>query len=281
MRIAGIVILYHPGTEVAANIHTYLPQVDTLYVADNTEHDLSAVAAQLAVMEKITVLHDGKNEGIAKRLNQAATMAIAAGFEWLLTMDQDSAFTAGAMQAYLQCVAQHGQQESVAMVGVEYEKKPANTHCSSTEVKQLITSGSIVNLQLFKKIGGFDEALFIDEVDTDYCYGAITRGYKIIKFKNIYLHHALGHISYHTSLKSGKTTARTLHSPLRLYYMVRNQLYLSNKYRDEIFLEDRRIKRKDLFHRVKNNLLYGKHRFDTLKYIIKGWIHYKFNMENK
>ena len=76
MHIAGTVILYHPESEVIENINSYLPYIDKLYVADNTENKLSKIAEELNNNDKIQILHDGINEGIAKRLNTAANLAI-------------------------------------------------------------------------------------------------------------------------------------------------------------------------------------------------------------
>jgi len=36
VRIAGVVTLYHPPPSVIGNIGTYLPEVDVLYVFDNS-----------------------------------------------------------------------------------------------------------------------------------------------------------------------------------------------------------------------------------------------------
>ena len=33
-----------------------------------------------------------------------------------------------------------------------------------------MTSGNLLNLKIAEKIGDFEEKLFIDEVDHDYCY---------------------------------------------------------------------------------------------------------------
>jgi len=44
-----------------------------------------------------------------------------------------------------------------------------------------------MNLKAFSIIGGFDENLFIDGVDIDYCYAAMTKGFNNIIFKTIIL----------------------------------------------------------------------------------------------
>ena len=270
MAVAGVVILYQPEDNVLENVHSYFSVIDKLYVVDNSENQISFVATTLKNEEKVKLIYDGKNQGIAKRLNEAASLAIAEGYNWLLTMDQDSKFNEAILSDYLLCAGSYLYKDNTAMYGVEYERQISNPECTPKEVVQLITSGSIINLNLFNAIGGFDEALFIDEVDLEYCYRAITKGYKIVKFSNIFMTHQLGKVSYHKSLKNLESTPRTLHSPVRLYYMVRNYLYVAKKYKNT-FAENDAYRRTALLNRVKNNLLYGKNKMETIRYLIRAW----------
>ena len=67
MKLACVVVLYHPSEEVENNIRTYLPQVDCILKWDNTPH----------------------NVGIGAALNEGVRMARAQGCTHLMTMDQD------------------------------------------------------------------------------------------------------------------------------------------------------------------------------------------------
>ena len=277
MAIAGVVILYHPEEEVIRNIQSYLPYINRLYVADNTEPELSSIAKRLQQDSKIRLLYDGNNEGIAKRLNEAAQLAIEEGYHWLLTMDQDSMFEDGEMENYLLCAGSFLYKDRTAMFGVEYEiEKKETTDCSPIEKNKVITSGSLLNLRLFTEIGKFNERLFIDEVDFDYCYRARLKKYSVIKFNNVFLHHTLGKISHHKSLKNLKVSNRTLHSPQRMYYMVRNFLYVNHHFKKQ-FPEDIKESKNGLLNRIKNNLLYNGERRIVLLNIYKGFADYLLN----
>lgn len=275
MKIAAVVILYNPTEEVIDNIQSYLDYVEKLYVLDNTEKQKEELINQISFFSNIIYLSDRENKGIAVRLNQVSTMALEDGFKWLLTMDQDSSFSQSSISAYITCLQELADKEHIAMTGVEIIKKNAEKiSCRYNEVTSLITSGSIVNLTLFNEIGPFDEALFIDQVDLEYCYRAVLKGYKIIQFENIFLKHSLGISSVHVSLKTLKKTYRSLHSPLRMYYLTRNYLYMKLKYK-ESFPNEISLSKKDLFIRIKNNLLYGKERMAVITYILKGVIDFK------
>jgi rhamnosyltransferase len=160
----------------------------------------------------------------------------------------------------------------VACFGVEFlGNNSASEICNPAEVPRMITSGTLLNLDLFRKIGPFNEDLFIDQVDFEYCYRAILKGYTNVQFKNIFLNHALGATSFHRSLRSFSETKRSLHSPLRLYYMTRNYLYVKSKYKND-FPAEVNHSRKDLLNRIKNNLLYGTKRMVVIRNVFSGYI---------
>lgn len=277
MKIAGTVILYHSGKYLLENIQSYLDSIDKLYVIDNTETPLPEIKTQCSNLKNTVYLHDGKNKGIAARLNQVSEMAINEGYEWLLTMDQDSSFQKGSCSEYLNCFSVFEKKHNISMFGISFLEQLAEPiSCNAVPVHDLITSGSLVNLSLIKTIGYFDENLFIDEVDFEYCLRSVHLGFRIIQFTNIFLNHNLGSISYHRSFKTSKISSRTLHNPVRLYYMTRNFLYVQSKYRN-VFNWDIDIKRKSLLNRFKNNILYNKQRFSVIKNILKGLSDYRNN----
>jgi rhamnosyltransferase len=273
-KIAGTVILYHPDDSVISNIASFSGFVEKLYVVDNSEQN------NRQLIEKITApnlfyIHDGENMGISIRLNQVARLAIAAGFDHLLTMDQDSFFEEEAIRNYWQCISTYLEKEQTSMYGIEFmHQSPQKDACSPREVEHLITSGSVINLGLFETIGGFDENLFIDEVDLEYCYRSIIKGYKVIQFPNIFLQHTLGETSYYRAFGIFKPTPRILHSPVRLYYRVRNYLYVTGKYRSR-FPQDCNRRKQVLVNSIKNNLIYGKQKWRLIRYMLKAIADFK------
>ena len=77
-------------------------------------------------------------------------------------------------------------------------------------------------MDIFKKVGYFDESLFIDMADTDFCMRLYENNIKMIKVKSVVLYHSLGEAR---RLKNGFLSFNiTNHSPLRGYYMIRNRL---------------------------------------------------------
>ncbi len=275
MKIAGTVILFNPDKHIISNIDSYYPSLKNLYVVDNTGKPSEELIAPIKHLENIFYLHDGENKGIASRLNEICFLAIKDGYEWLLTMDQDSLFEKNTFENYLTCIHEFEEKEMVSMFGVGYYgDRNEKGNCYSLQTNQLITSGSIVNLKLFSVIGGFDEALFIDEVDFEYCLRSASKGFRIFQFPNIFLTHKLGELSYHRSFKNNRITPRILHSPFRIYYITRNFLYVQAKY-GAVYKADLAFKRKGLVNRLKNNLLYNKRRWEVIKFFLKGILDFK------
>lgn len=110
-----------------------------------------------------------------------------------------------------------------------------------------ITSASCTNIEIWDKLGGFDEFLFIDFVDNEYCKRLVLNGYKILRCNNIIIDQEFGKIQlkspywvkFYTRLSSilnNKNVAKLSYkkevSPLRVYYVHRNLLYLNKKYKN-------------------------------------------------
>jgi rhamnosyltransferase len=274
MKVAAVIILYNPSGEVVKNIQSYASAIDQLFIVDNSTKPVKLIQDSFIGKPNVVYLHDGENKGIATRLNEVIQLA-KDEYDWLLTMDQDSRFSSQAFFNYIDCVGKFEQKEKVSMFGTNHaEKITTGDFCNSVSVKHLITSGSMLNLKVESKIGGFDENLFIDEVDFEYCLRSVLKGFQVIQFTHIFLEHNLGETVYRRSFKTTKLSSRVLHSPERLYYITRNFLYIRSKYQ-KTFPGEIKERKKILLNRIKNNLIYQKQRVTVLKYVMKGLWDYR------
>jgi len=165
-------------------------------------------------------------------------MSINDGADWLLTMDQDSFFDQNELNNYIENIKNFKYKKSVAVFAPNYLKQDNSINIKDNnlyiEATTVITSGSLINLSLFNIVGQFDENLFIDEVDHDYCLRAITNSYKVIMFKNIGLKHQLGDAKLIKFFNIKKSIIS--HSPIRHYYAARNVLYIRKKHKNDFRL---------------------------------------------
>ena len=79
MKLAGVVVLYNPDQKVINNINSYIDELDTLYLVDNSSADNST----LFTHEKVEYIPLQKNTGIAHALNVGAKKAIDHNFHYL------------------------------------------------------------------------------------------------------------------------------------------------------------------------------------------------------
>ncbi|MHA4844310.1 glycosyltransferase [Flavitalea antarctica] len=276
---AAVVVLYNPHEEYLHNIATYVDQVARLFIIDNSEFPDERILKGLSANPKVVIISHKINHGIAKALNIAGRRAIHEGYAWLLTMDQDSSFQPGVLSAYLKAADEHVDKNAVAVFGLAYDKKFLSSFAPGEkylEVNSLITSGSLVNLQIFQELQGFEEKLFIDEVDHDYCYRAVLSGFKVVVVRTGLMSHSLGESLEVTGSRGSAPRRKIIHSPVRIYYIVRNGLYISRKYKKD-FPKESAKRRKIIYVTVKNNLVYGKQKFAVLRYTLLGLWHFLKN----
>ncbi len=269
--LIAVVITYYPDAKVISNFLSYYDKVAKLIVIDNTDTNNDAFLEKLKSFDKVVLIKNGENNGIAASLNLAAFKAIDLGFHWLLTMDQDSSFTGEQLSQYLSCFEKL-QKETTGMFGVNHEGKTFDAQqdlCVGEKKQAIITSGSIVNLDAFKKTGIFNESLFIDGVDTEYCYRLNQHGYDVLMLSAVSMTHNLGNTITVKNWHVGKIVERNLHAPVRIYYITRNYLLLIKRYKKD-FPEEVAALKQQLKIKIKNGLLYDKNRWKVLKYFAKG-----------
>ena len=118
-----------------------------------------------------------------------------------------------------------------------------------------MASGNLVNAKAYKKIKGFNEDMFIDCVDFDFCLNMRKHGYQILQLNFVRLKHYLGNTVKKRFL--GLTMYADNHSSMRKYYEVRNRHYLYDSimiipyYCNLDLVEQKRIIKIWLFKKIK------------------------------
>ena len=112
--------------------------------------------------------------------------------------------------------------------GAEREKTSPAKAPAFAYVQAAITSGSLVRADVFGKVGFFDEALFIDYVDADFCLRLGRAGYTIVSAPNAHLAHELG--DSQTRNLFGFRLSFRIHHPWRYYYIMRNRVVMLRRY---------------------------------------------------
>jgi rhamnosyltransferase len=222
-----VVVLYNPGDEVISNVASYLEQVEVLYAVDNSERPSPRTAAALGGSPKVRYLPNNANLGVAGALNTGAEKAIAAGFDLLLTMDQDSRAAPDMVELMLECLAGEDM-ERVGIISPFHLTRGGGSPSRAggcREVMTPMTSGNLLNLRVYLDAGPFRDDLFIDFVDNEYCLRLRRRGYRVLRAESAVLYHTVG-----DTRRYGPFIA-TNHPPLRRYYKTRNRFLVNRLYR--------------------------------------------------
>ncbi|WGO97688.1 hypothetical protein QFX18_16885 [Saccharophagus degradans] len=218
--IAAVVVIYHPSSELVDNIVSYSWCVDKVYVYLNSSlNPMLLEALRVSFGSKCEFLGDEQNKGIAFGLNSGAKCALEAGYSWLLTMDQDSRFREGANLS--------GELQSGAdLIFPRYEMR--GELLPPDRPPWIMTSGNVIRLDTWQRLGGFDNKYFIDAVDTSYCVRLMLNDGCFKLVNELVLIHELGESLEYKQL-FGLKFRITNHSALRLYYCVRNYLDLAGR----------------------------------------------------
>lgn len=230
MDISAGIVLFNPDiNRLKENISAVIVQCTHIYLVDNGSNDIDEVKELLNQynQSKISILCNTENQGIAKALNQLTAAAQKGGFEWILTLDQDSVAPSNIVEEFEKYTNNLNAGMLCPVIcdrnkGVVVEAKDGYK-----EIDECITSGSLLNIKAWGEIGSFDESMFIDGVDFDICYRLRKNGYKILCVQSVVLLHELGRIEYHRFLFR-KVLVKN-HSAFRKFYIARNTVYLARK----------------------------------------------------
>lgn len=226
--VCAVVVAFHPDPGLEDRLSLILPQVNSLIVIDNTPAEVRERKINLPEMadRNTCLIENTENFGVGAALNQGLEHALQQGCEWLLTLDQDSSCHDDLVETLLTACAISA--TSPVIIGSNYHD-PRN---GATKVKQdgtqefidqitVITSGTLVDVDFAKIIGGFRSDYFIDQLDHEFCLRARANGGRVVISRKVVMEHCVG--------EAGGAWLPVLghlpnHSPLRKYYIARNSL---------------------------------------------------------
>lgn len=228
--VAGIV-LFNPSIDrLKKNIEAVVNQVKNIVIFDNGSFNIVTIEEKLANYPNIKFILGKKNIGIAAALNSIfgyASKVLDA--DYVLTLDQDTVCPNNLITEYLKFY-----NRDVGIYSPRIKDINADAYLEGdkdkgkiTVVKECITSASLTSVAAWQAVNGFDETMFIDNVDFDFCKRITRNGFKIVRINSVSVSHELGHIkTFNTPF--GKILVKN-HNAFRKYYIARNIIYMSRK----------------------------------------------------
>lgn len=243
-KIGAIVVLYNPDfKELFESLRLLVPQVDIVCLIDNSPNDNRKFFDKF---DKVFYKPLFANLGIAKAQNIGIDYLNEIGCNYVIFSDQDSQISEHAIDRLLtayKALVRDG--VTVGVVGTKAINKQTQKayppkskligrweivtsygeKIDITEFYSVISSISLISLYNIMKVGGFEESLFIDGVDHEWCWRAWHyHGLRSFVVEDALLYHQLGEGDRHIV---GKNVA--ISSSTRLYYQYRNYLILCRR----------------------------------------------------
>jgi len=224
--IAAGIVTYNPDIEVLKrNYSKYIDEIEILYVYDNASNNIEQIEELFEDINKVKLIKGNDNKGIAYALNHIMKTAKNDGINWVFTMDQDSE----CQDKIVTSLKPYCRDDIGIIHPYVIEKGGTRTdylYKNKVEYVDLcITSASLTSVNIWEQVGGFDEWMFIDIVDFEFCSKVREAGYKILQINDVFLFQEVGQLK---EVVIGKRHIYVRnHPPFRKYYFARNLIYCS------------------------------------------------------
>ena len=233
-RVGCVVPVFQPGADLVAGLGSVLPQVDevVLVLDEAAPGPLTEdLLAQCVAAGARVVRHDA-NRGIGAALNSGVRALAGHAPDFVLTLDQDSRLDEGyvaELVAAYRSALEHGVRVGmVAPASVEsIGRMSARQEGDVLVGGEPIQSGLLVPPAVLEEVGGFDEALFIDGVDTDFYLRALDAGYACVVAPGTRIGHRLGR-AHEGPVRRGP--ALVVAADFRYFYQWRNLVRLLRRH---------------------------------------------------
>ncbi len=253
--ICAIITTYRPELCLVECVNSIISQVAEVIIVDDGDsyENVKKLKQWFNGVSKVTLWHQPVNSGIAAALNAGIKIVQEKGYEWVVTLDDDSIPHNDMVQKLYENLARIKGSQPVGIIGM----RPASNNCANSSPRQrcdsppyldkrgIITSGSLFSLSTFAEVGPFREEFFIDSVDYDFCMRARAKGFRVIQIQEYGFKHSLGQ---NEVFKLGPFTINSVsHSPSRLLSTFRNSTILAKEY----FWQDPLFSCAVFFHQIK------------------------------
>jgi rhamnosyltransferase len=232
--VCAVIVTYRPATTILEHLSNVLAQVQGLVVVDNGSNDdeLGRLRAASSAFG-FHLIENGENLGIAEGLNQGVRWAKSNGYPWVILFDQDSGITDRFIDQMFGALKAHSDWERVASIHPRYVDPKTGVEAYAPRAVDdspifPMTSGTLLPIWIFDKVGWFASEYFIDLVDWEYCFRIRASGFVVADASQAKLLHSPGDPTIITIL--GRAFGYSQHNAIRRYYISRNSIAFYRKY---------------------------------------------------
>src|SRR5579862_6760349 len=232
--VCAVIVTYHPTIKMVEHMRAVQAQVQELVVVDNGSNSDEVAALRSGARSLgFHLCENGKNLGIAEALNQGVGWAREVGYAWVILFDQDSKITEGFVREMFSAWELHPHRQQVAAIHPHYADPDTGIELwvpRAADGSPILpmTSGTLMPLWIFDRIGWFASEYFIDLVDWEYSLRIRVAGFLLADSSKAKLLHSPGNPTKVTIL--GRVFEHSQHDTVRRYYIWRNCIALHRKY---------------------------------------------------
>ena len=277
-NMAALVVLYSPTKEQLGNLDVFSVFRKLIVIDNSRESNIKNLSIKIG---NLHFVHEPENIGLSKAYNYGLKFCQKNKIEYIMLADQDSKFE---MEVILK-MSEDAKKlklslDKFAILGFAWYENLDLAPKEAITDEQLIvfSSGSILNVKIINKIGGFDERFYIDSVDSEISLRAISMGYRTGKMLNLGFQHSIGNSKQIHSRLFNKNLVLYNHSPIRSYYQIRNSLLIKDIFkistnpRINQFIRD--IENTWIKDKIKS-IFYEKNKLKKTYYCCRGWIDFR------
>lgn len=275
MHICAGIITYNPTlTDVSTCLEALCNQVERVIIVDNASKNVKSLQEVVSKYANVTLVKNSQNIGFAKALTQVFKWAKSQGFNWVLTLNDDSVVPSNMISEYKKILENQGslvnqknaKNSKIAIVCSLLKNRLDGTILhSKCHEDECITSGSLTSVEAWAKIGGFDEWLEIDGVDFDFSRRLVRAGWKIVECQNVIMEHQIGNArSINLIIKHPIVWN---HNANRKYYIARNMQVVDYKMGTYSYAKSLRAVVRDMIFVA----LWEKNKFAKILAMIRGF----------
>ncbi|MFV8762253.1 glycosyltransferase [Oenococcus oeni] len=244
-RILAVIVTYNPNIGLLIrNIRAIKSNLNNNYlVVDNGSHNFNDISN---IVESSHIIKLSKNLGIAAAQNKGFAYGNNHFYDWILTLDQDSKIPENFIRRIYALPEFY--KKNTGIIGSNFTNsffKMSNKKglIKQSRIDTIIASGSLININAWKWVEGFDESLFIDCVDFDFNAKLKISGFSLFKNYDILIKHEIGQVVYAPILgpllfPNNKPKYFSDHSYTRLYFIYRNSVIIKKRY-PQFFINDK------------------------------------------
>lgn len=223
--VFAIIILFDPDIQILQkSIESIKGSVSEILLIDNSKikNNLEELLENWRYENScnLSYFYNGNIGGIAGAHNIGIKFFMQSACEYLLILDQDSIPFPNMISELKKGYDFLSKKYKIACIGPS-EKENVHSLIEVSKVSEIKSSGAFFDKQIFNIIGLMEAQLFIDAVDSEWCWRAREKGYFTFVISNAKMKHFYGEGN-----KGLLGLSIAISAPFRTYYQFRNYIFM-------------------------------------------------------